>query len=895
MALAPQASAILALLCLATAATASPTAISATLGAERVEVHDFAEVALSVTGADAANPFVDVEVAGAFRAAGGVWLNVDGFCDAMDGSLYRIRFAPSQPGAHEYVVTFRQGAYEWRQTGSFEAIDVGRKGVLRVDPEHPWHFIWEGNGGHFLLNGTTTYYLMGWDDATIRGIVDRLAGLGVNRLRVLLYGRNDDGPWGQPVVTGGGFHLHLEPWPAERPGDIHDPGFDLTRFNVEFWRKYERMLRYAWERDVTVSVIFFIGAQVLPTPFAEGSPEEHLYYRYGVARLAAFSNVTWDLGNEHDFHRSYPEWANDLGPLVLEWDPYDHLTSAHNKAYRGVDWPGMQLIQRWDEGQYDFVLGQRRDQEQSGRIVPQVIEEYGYEDLWENSPGQRSAETRRRCAWEISMAGGYQTTGESARQGTGVPPDSGGGWVNGRGDDGMVLLPSHRPMMEFLRALEWWRCDPMPDLASFPAIALGDPGRAYAIYVPHGAPTSASIRPGRYEVRAMNCRSGEWHELPAANGDVYATGAMPDEEDWAILLTRSPDADTAGPVPVDAMCAGDGRKVTITFSEAVDPVSSAAPSHYRLDGVVAEAVEHLAEPGNQVVLAVRPLEPGRTYTLEIEGVTDLAEPANSVGPATSIAVFRSVPEELLALRFSEGDGRITANEAPTSAAHPKAVFQGGPQWSGNVPTPAAGPYSVDFGAIQHPWAVDLEGGPFEPAAGLRSFTITGWINSRDNTVGPGGNRIVSAINNGADGFDLVLLGDGSLQLGVNQWPDGVPSRSNPNRVAADPGASADNWVFFAVTYDSTAANENVSFYFGDVDTPAEADASISYHRGAVGAGLGPCLTVGHFNPATRGDGHRDRMFRGLIDEIRLYGSRYDGAGALDLESIRRLQRGEDLL
>ncbi len=468
--------------------------------------------------------------------------------------------------------------------------------------------------------------------------------------------------------------------------------------------------------------------------------------------------------------------------------------------------------------------------------------------------------------------------------------------MNGRGDDGMVLLPSQRPMMEFLQALEWWRCNPMPDLASPPAIALGDSGRAYAIYVPHGAPMSASIQRGRYEARAMNCRSGQWHELPAANGAVYATGTMPDEGDWAILLTRSPDAaDTAGPAPVAAVCARDGRKVTITFNEAVDPVSSADPSHYRLDGAVAEGAEHLAEPGNQVALAVSPFEPGRTYTLEIEGVTDLAEPANSVGPATSIAVFRSVPEELLALRFSEGDGRITANEAPTSAAHPQAVFQGEPQWSDNVPTPAAGPYSVDFGATQHPWAVDLEGGPFEPAVGLRSFTITGWINSRDNTVGSGGNRIVTAINNGADGFDLVLLGDGSLQLGVNQWPDGVPSRSNPNRVAADPNASAENWLFFAVTYDCTAASGNVSFYFGDVDTPAEADASISYHRGALGTSLGPCLTVGHFNPATRGDGYHDRMFRGLIDEIRLYGSRHDGAGALDLASIRRLQRGEDPL
>jgi len=103
-----------------------------------------------------------------------------------------------------------------------------------------------------------------------------------------------------------------------------------------------------------VSVIPFIGGQILPTPFEAGNPEEDLYYRYAVARLAAFSNVTWDLGNEHNFHRKVPQWADTLGPKVKEWDPYDHLASAHNVGYRtdGKTWNDMQLIQRWDDGAF---------------------------------------------------------------------------------------------------------------------------------------------------------------------------------------------------------------------------------------------------------------------------------------------------------------------------------------------------------------------------------------------------------------------------------------------------------------------------------------------------------------------------------------------------------------
>ncbi len=306
---------------------------------------------------------------------------------------------------------------------------------------------------------------MDWDDETIRQSIDRLAGLKINRLRVLVYGRNNPRPWETPVVPTENFQLHLNPWVAERPDDIKNPGFDLRRFNVDDWKKYERPLRHAREKDVIVSVIFFIGAQVLPTPFEAYSEEERLYYRYGVARLAAFSNVTWDLGNEYNFHRKAPDWADLLGHLVKQWDPYEHLTSAHNVAHRTPKstWLDMQLLQRRASGQTGYMLDQRAAQEKTGYIIPQINEEYGYEDLWEKYPGHRATETRRKDAWEISMAGCYQTTGESARRGTGVAPDTGGGWVNGRGDDQMTMLIGYGHMVDFFTACDWWNCQPLSE------------------------------------------------------------------------------------------------------------------------------------------------------------------------------------------------------------------------------------------------------------------------------------------------------------------------------------------------------------------------------------------------------------------------------------------------
>lgn len=41
------------------------------------------------------------------------------------------------------------------------------------------------------------------------------------------------------------------------PENIVDPGVDPSRFDVAFWRRYERMLRVAREIDIVVEVIFY--------------------------------------------------------------------------------------------------------------------------------------------------------------------------------------------------------------------------------------------------------------------------------------------------------------------------------------------------------------------------------------------------------------------------------------------------------------------------------------------------------------------------------------------------------------------------------------------------------------------------------------------------------------
>jgi hypothetical protein len=529
----------------ASAAQGAPKDVSFSQSAQTVEAYDFVEVALRVEQPDASSPFTDVAIEGQFGKPGGEQVSVEGFCDSADGALYRIRFMPSRQGEYAYAVTYRQGDFRKTHTGVFRAVNGNRRGILRVDAQYPWHFLWEGTGEHYFFNGTTAFYLMGWqDEKVIEGIIDRLHRLQVNRIRIMLAARSSTF-WGEPVVPGRGFRISLNPWVAQRPDDVTNPGFDYTRFNLPYWQKVERMLRYARERDMILSVVFdWNDSKVHP---AAGSEDELRYFRYGAVRLGAYSNVNWDLGDDITAYHN-DEWAHQVGTLLKKWDAYRHLATDHpNSDREPLDRPSVWMdftsFQMWRRPVHGWMVAQRRKQQALGRIIPQTNEEYGYEDHYPRGssysyPDGQSADANRRAAWEISMAGTYQTTGETAKRGTGVWPDTGGGWVNGRGDDTMVMLHGYAHMVHFFTSFEWWKAEPRDDLVDNGAYCLAEPGRLYAVYLPRGGRVTVKLEAGRYQATWFNARTGQTAPVSAAEGPAWTSPQAPDSGDWALLLKR---------------------------------------------------------------------------------------------------------------------------------------------------------------------------------------------------------------------------------------------------------------------------------------------------------------------------------------------------------------------
>jgi hypothetical protein len=522
---------------------AAPRDVAFSQPALSVEAYDFLEITANVAAPDAGNPFTDATMSGSFGKSGASERTaVTGFCDSPDGGVFRIRFMPSSPGDYTYSISYRQGSFEKTHSGTFLATDGHRRGPLRVDPQYRWHFIWEGTGEHYFFNGTTAFWLMGWrEERIIQYVIERALKLKVNRIRVLLAGGANIF-WGEPVMTGDNFTYALRPWIARKPESFDQPGIDFTRFNIPYWQKWERMLRFARDRDMIVSVIQDISTHDQQPP--EYSEDERRYLRYAVARLSAFSNVTWDLGDDMDSFRD-EKWVHETGTLIQSWDPYKHLATSHpvhrEHQDRGSEWFGFTSIQDWRRPQHALMLEERQIQLKTGRIIPQANEEYGYEDHyphWAPAPPGDSAETLRRMAWEIAMAGAYGTAGESSRRGTNIWPDTGGGWINGRGDDTMVMLKGYEHMVDFFTSFEWWKIEPHDELVNNGAFCLAKPGEIYAVYLPKEGNVTVQLEPGTYDAMWFSAFTGEKVPLPPVQGGAWTSPKTPGWLDWALLLQK---------------------------------------------------------------------------------------------------------------------------------------------------------------------------------------------------------------------------------------------------------------------------------------------------------------------------------------------------------------------
>lgn len=396
---------------------------------QQVERWDVFEVELK--GTDQGNPFKDIRLEAAFMQ-GHRKIHVDGFYDGE--GTYRIRFMPDELGEWTY------------QTKSNSPELDGISGTLLCSEAS------EGNHGPVRVHGTsqfryedgtpyhpygTTCYVWTHQSRELQGETLRtLAQTSFNKIRMCVFPKNY------------AFNS-LEPALFPFAGNS-EKGFDLSRFNPDYFANLEQRIVELGELGIEVDLILF-------HPYDKGrwgfdrmdSHTDDYYLRYVIARLSAYRNIWWSLANEYDFmeEKTMEDWDR-LFKIVQTKDPYQHLRSIHNgtkmydftsvKLYdHGKPWVTHVSIQHWDMQQ---TLVWRKLYKK-----PIVVDECGYEGNLHRRWGNLTAEEMTKRFWEGVIHGGYVSHGESFMHPEDIIWWSHGGKLHGKSPERIGFL---RKLME---------------------------------------------------------------------------------------------------------------------------------------------------------------------------------------------------------------------------------------------------------------------------------------------------------------------------------------------------------------------------------------------------------------------------------------------------------------
>jgi len=439
--------------------------------------HDFSFTAQAAP----ANPFL-VEISATVTGPDGKTFTTPGFFDG--NGVWKIRVSPTSEGQWS-LVTKSELPELAGKTATFTCVKNPNPkihGVLRVDPEHPHHFIF-ADGTRFFMQGYEYDWLWALDQdkpgvPTIEKTLDLISRYGFNYVLVNSYAYDTSWRKGKTGPDDYGPSL-LYPWAGSNAAP------EQSQMNLDYWNHYDLMTDALLTRGIEAHLFIKVYNKQVKWP-APGSGEEKLFFRWLVARYAAYPNLIWDFSKEAHNEKNLA-YKQDWLKYVRVTDPYHHLTTVHdddvandNGAYdqltdfRADQHHGVANVKgpnaNYMGGKHEKILTQRQR-----RAWPVANVESDYEcgpgGLADKTFGKaQTAAQTARTLWDIAMAGGYTAyyytyTAWDVIRPLDVPP-------------GYAYL---KHFGDFWRATDYWLLQPADKLVST-GWCLANPGKEYVAY-----------------------------------------------------------------------------------------------------------------------------------------------------------------------------------------------------------------------------------------------------------------------------------------------------------------------------------------------------------------------------------------------------------------------------
>jgi hypothetical protein len=451
----------------------------------RWEPHDFAFTASEAQD----NPF-EIDLSAKVMGPDGQTFTLPGFYDG--NRTWKVRVSPTTEG-HWSLVTQSDLPALNSQRAAFTCVpnlNPQVHGGLSVDPTHAHHFIHEDGTRYFLMGYECDWlWALDMDNPqlpTVNPFLDKLAAHGFNYIILNSYahdtgwrsGKTSDHDYGPPA------HYAWE-------GINEQP--DHSRFNLAYWQHYDQVIKALHGRGITAHMLMKVYNKMVKWP-PKGSAQDDLFFRWLIARYAAYPNIIWDFSKEAHNEKDL-DYKLDRFRFIRENDPYHRLVTCHDDDKAN------------DSGVYDMLTDFRADQHHSKwrdkvlqqrqrRAWPVVNVEFGYEHgpngMTDKTYGVVQApEDLVRRAWEISMAGGYTAYYYTYTA-----------WDVVRPEDTPLGYDYFKHLRSFFETTRYWELDPVDNLVS-QGWCLANPGKEYVVFLNQAAPFTLQVAAASSPLQAV--------------------------------------------------------------------------------------------------------------------------------------------------------------------------------------------------------------------------------------------------------------------------------------------------------------------------------------------------------------------------------------------------------
>ena len=578
----------------------------------------------SVTNSNSyANRFTDVELNATFTDPGGGEVEFFGFHDGdgeggQVGTVWKLRFTPDQPGLWTYVYTWSDGTPGG--SGSFTAVASDLPGPIYPDEENSK--VWNARGrGEFIPLTIAGPGYFEVDDPRMDGYLDFVKdSLGANGVASVLVNRV---------------------WLDCEGNENCSPSNAI--FSIGNWTRMDQFMQELRSRELGVNIMIYTDDEGRPL-FAGKSTMEQLLFRYMIARLAPYPQITFDSGIDILEYRS-ATWSDWFAQTLNGLDPWDHpVGSRHGGGSGNFSCSACNYDARGDvHPDYSEILS----------LMAASQQPVFYTDRWREDfrRGDFDSDSLRKIMWHCAVAGGA------------------GFMVGGMHGVGELRLDDFESDLDnptqFKAFSEFWH-ERVATWRGFSVcndqvsggLCFGDgvAGR-WVIYLENGgsATVDLSSAAGLFSVEWLNPRSGEFVLGVPVEGGGQVELAAPDSSDWVVSISTDETPPTV-PEDLDATPVSD-RTIELTWTEASDPESGISGYRiYRDEAFVASV------PGLQSSFLDSDLEELTEYSYTVSAVNGDGLEGDRSDPAV---VATTLPTPSFVRGDANADGWLDISDAVT--------------------------------------------------------------------------------------------------------------------------------------------------------------------------------------------------------------------------------------